>query len=161
MNLQDLASKDLLSLHANIAEELRRRGITRSANNPTGDFAEHLFCKAFQWKQAGNSHANVDAIDSEGVRYQIKGRRWTAHNHPRQLGAIRDLNGEHFDFLAGVLFSEDYNVMRAAIIPFATVVERATFVARTNSHKFILREDVWNLAGVQDVTLMLRAVELT
>jgi hypothetical protein len=31
-------------------------------------------------------------------------------------------------------------------------MERAKFVERTNSHKFILHEDVWNAPGVLDVT---------
>jgi hypothetical protein len=62
MNLARLSPKDLLQLHARIGEELRARGIIRSANNPTGDLAEHLFCKAFGWKQSGNSNPNIDAI---------------------------------------------------------------------------------------------------
>lgn len=41
-----------------------RRGVIRSANNPTGDLAEHLFCKAFGWKQAGDFQAIVDASPS-------------------------------------------------------------------------------------------------
>ena len=35
-------------------EELRAREVVRSANNPTGDLAEYLFCVAFKWKQEGN-----------------------------------------------------------------------------------------------------------
>jgi hypothetical protein len=73
---------------------------------------------------------------------------------------FRDLAGGHFDFLAGILFSEDYSVFRGAIIPHAIVVERATFVRRTNSHRFILHDDIWNAHGVKDVTLELRAVDL-
>jgi hypothetical protein len=84
----------------------------------------------------------------------------TLHNKSRQLGAIRDLEGAHFDFLAAVLFSEDYGVSRAAIIPCAVVVERATFVKLTNSHKFLLHDDVWDAPGVRDVTAQLRAVIL-
>src|SRR4051794_1217872 len=42
--LPKLSSKALLALHAKIADELCARGITRTANNPTGDLAEHLFC---------------------------------------------------------------------------------------------------------------------
>lgn len=159
MNLVNLTPPQLLSLHASVADELRARGITRSANNPTGDLAEYLFCKAFGWKQADNSHPNVDAVDSEGVRYQVKGRRMTRYNKSRQLSAIRDLDGGHFDFLAGVLFNEDYTVLRAALIPRAIAVERATFVEYTNSHKFMLRDDVWNAPGVRDVTENLRAVK--
>jgi hypothetical protein len=148
----------LLVLHSRIAEELRDRGITRTSNNPTGDLAEYLFCKAFGWRQEANSKSNVDAVCSDGNRYQIKGRRITRHNNSRQLSAIRDLASGHFDFLAGVVFNESYAVLRAAIIPPSLLHERATFVARTNSHKFILRDDVWNQPGVRDVTDRVRAV---
>ena len=37
---------ELLALHAGIMAELRKREVLRSANNPTGDFAEYLFCSA-------------------------------------------------------------------------------------------------------------------
>ena len=155
--LPKLSSKALLALHANVAEELRARGITRTLNNPTGDLAEYLFCAAFGWTRAGNSHPNIDAIGSDGLRFQIKGRRLTK-NRSRQLGAIRALDGEHFDFLAAVLFDEKYDVQRAVLIPHATVKLRATFVAHTNSHKFVLHEDVWLAEGVRDVTAELAAV---
>lgn len=89
MDLSVLTPSALLALHAQVADELRARGITRSANNPTGDLAEYLFCKAFGWKQADHSSANADATGSDGTRYQIKGRRITRQNGSRQLSAIR------------------------------------------------------------------------
>jgi hypothetical protein len=158
MNLSDLTPSQLLALHARLGDELRDRGVTRSSNNPTGDLAEYLFCKAFGWAQAGNSHANVDAVDSDGKRYQIKGRRLTRHNKSRQLSAIRDLHGGHFDFLAGVLFNEDCTILRAALIPHSVAMDRAKFVEHTNSHKFMLRDDIWSADGVTDVTKELQAV---
>ena len=160
IDLTSLTASELLALHAQIGEELRARGITRSSNNPTGDLAEYIFCKAFDWKQAGNSNANLDAVGPDGARYQIKGRRLTRHSGARQLSAIRDLEGCHFDVLAGVLFGEDYGILRAALIPRLIVTKRATFVARTNSHRFLLRDDVWDAPGVRDVTDALKAVEL-
>lgn len=69
-------------------------------------------------------------------------------------------HGKHFAFLAGVLFDEDYSVRRAAIVPYAAVEARAKFIAHTNSHKFLLHEDVWKAAGVVDVTDKLQAVTL-
>jgi hypothetical protein len=160
INLARLSPTELLQLHARVGDELRARGIIRSANNPTGDLAEHLFCKAFGWKQSGNSNANIDAISKDGTSYQIKGRRLHSRSKSRQLGAIRDFDGKHFKYLAGVLFAEDYSVFRAAIIPYGVVEERATYVKHTNSHKFILHDDVWTASGVRDVTKKLRAVRL-
>jgi hypothetical protein len=152
MDLTTLTPPELLLLHSKVADQLRERGITRSSNNPTGDLAEYLFCKAFGWTQADNSHANVDAIGLDGTRYQIKGRRITRFNKSRQLSAIRDMGGSHFDYLAGVLFNEDYTVLRAGLIPHALALERATYVQHTNSHRFLLRDDIWNAPNVRDVT---------
>lgn len=161
IDLAALPSRRLLKLHAETMAELRARGIVRSANNPTGDLAEFLFCKAFGWTRAENSNPNMDAVARDGSRYQIKGRRLTPQNGSRQLSAIRDLAGGHFDFLAGVLFDEDYTVQRAALVPYAVVNGGlSTYVRRTNSHKFFLRDDVWNLPGVMDATRDLKRVKL-
>jgi hypothetical protein len=158
MDFASLMPPQLLVLHSQIADELRERGITRSSNNPTGDLAEYLFCKALRWTQAGNSQANIDAFDEAGIRYQSKGHRTTRFNKSRQLSAIWDMAGSHFDFLAGVLFNEDYTVQRAAIIPHDVVLASAAYVSRTNSHRFLLRDDVWNALDVRDVTKELLAV---
>lgn len=160
IDLASLTSVELLTSHTQIADELRKRGILRSSNNPTGDLAEYLFCKAFHWKQHNNSKCNVDATGEDGLRYQIKGRRPTRYNNSRQISAIRDIHGEHFDFLAGVIFSEEYLVERAAIIPHGVVRARAVFVVRSNSYKFFLSDDVWDAPDVRDVTTELRAVTL-
>lgn len=151
-DLTQLTAAELLALHAKVGEELRARGVVRSANNPTGDLAEHLFCTAFGWTQAPNSERGYDATGPDGMRIQIKGRRVHRRNPSRQLSAIRDLAGEHFDVLAGVIFDDDFCVVRAALIPRSIVEARSTYVAHTNSHKFILREDVWAAPGVRDVT---------
>lgn len=151
---------ELLRLQAEVMEELHRRGVVRTRNNPVGDLAEELFCRAFHWKREGNSARSIDAVAEDGARYQIKARRMTTANTSRQLSAIRDLAGAHFDFLAGALFDLDFTIRRAAIIPHAIVLRRAKYVAHTNSSKFMLTDDVWLEPGVIDVTQQLRAIEL-
>lgn len=155
-NLAALSIPELLAFHAGIGEELRQRGVVRSANNPTGDLAEYLFCQAFGWTQAPNSERGFDATGSDATRYQIKGRRVHRRNKSRQLSAMRDLAAGQFDVLAAVLFDDDFHIMRAALIPISVVEKRATYVAHTNSSKFMLRDDVWNELGVQDVTVQIR-----
>lgn len=151
-DLTQLTAAELLGLHAQIGEELRSRGVLRTANNPTGDLAEYLFCAAFGWTQAPNSERGFDATGPDGTRYQIKGRRVHRRNPSRQLSAIRDLAGEHFDVLAGLILDDDFRVVKAALIPRSVIEARSTYVAHTNSHRFMLQDDVWSACGVRDVT---------
>ncbi|MGR3640094.1 hypothetical protein [Alterinioella nitratireducens] len=156
MDLKRYTVAELLETHTAVLNELRDREILRSANNPTGDYAEWLFCQAFGWDQAANSVKGYDATDAEGIRYQVKGRRLHQLNTSRQLSAIRDLDG--FDVLAGVLFDATFVVSRAALIPSEVVRDHSKFTQHTNSHRFLLRDDIWNADGVVDVTSNLQSV---
>jgi hypothetical protein len=160
-DIQSRTVRQLLSDYGAILDELRRREIVRSANSPLSDYAELLFCKAFDWARENNSAAGHDATDKQGVRYQIKGRRLTRHNASRQMSAIRNLDNTPFDQLAGVLADEGFRVIRAALVPVAVVRTRSVHVAHTNSWKFLLRDDVWTLPGVRDVTGELSAAAMT
>ncbi|MDP6642645.1 MAG: hypothetical protein QGF16_01050, partial [Rhodospirillales bacterium] len=160
IDISRLKSSELLALHASVGEELRGRGIVRSSNNPVGDLAEYLFCKAFDCEQAPNSEMSYDARARDGTRYQIKGRRPTKHSKSRQLSILRDLDQAGFEFLAGVIFNEDYSVFRAAIIPHSTVLPNSRFNAHSNGWVFLLNDATWDWDGVKDVTDQLRAVKL-
>lgn len=152
-----LTPAQLLRTYGAVLDELRRRKIVRSSNNPLSDYAELLFCEAFGWTQKGNSESGYDAIDAQGNRYQVKGRRLTRFNGSRQLSAIRKLDTKPFDYLAGLLVDERFTVLRAVIIPLSIVEARSTHVAYTNSWKFMLVDDVWALPLARDVTGELRA----
>lgn len=156
-----LTVPELLLVYGTALDELRRREVVRSSNNPLSDYAELLFCKAFGWSREANSAAGHDATDAAGRRYQIKGRRPTRHNNSRQMSAIRRLDGDPFDFLAGVLVDEKFQIMRAAIVPVAVVRHCSKHVPHTNSWRFLLRDDIWNAEGVRDVTAELRTVAAT
>ncbi len=155
--LSTLYPSQLLVLHADITDELRDRGITRSSNNPLGDYAEHLFCKAFEWNQENNSAKSFDAVDqTTNLKYQIKARRLTPQNPSRQLSAIRNLDMKGFDVLAAALFDRSYQILRAALIPHYIVLSNAKYVQHSNSWRFILHEKIWIEQGVTDVTEQLR-----
>jgi hypothetical protein len=164
VNLTEQSSQRLLELHAEIVDVLRERNILRSSNNPTGDLAEHLFCNAFpSWKQERNSNTGFDAIDTQtGKSYQIKGRRCSEKDKSRQLGAIRNLDRDipTFDFLAAIIFSENYQVQLAVLIPYPVVKLLSTRQKHTNSHRFLLRDEVCGKAGVVNVTEKLRIVKM-
>jgi hypothetical protein len=122
--------------------------------SPGGDYPELLFTEAFGWTRAKNSAPGHDAVDAAQTRFQIKSRRLHHPTTSRQLSALRNFLDAPFDFLAGVLFSKDYSVARAAIIPYNVI--RVHFSKHTNSWIFLLEDRVWNLPGVDDVAQQLR-----
>jgi hypothetical protein len=162
IDVSKLPPKQLFELHSTIEDELLRKKVICTRNNPTGDLAEHLFREAFpSWKPAEKSQ-RFDAIGPAPgkLRYQIKGRRIIGKGS-RQLSAIRDLKDNYFDSLAGVLFNEDYSVYRALIIPHAVIVSlksHLTYQKHTRSHLFHLVESIWEIPGVRDVTAKLQSV---
>ena len=149
----------VLDLFVAIAEDLKRRGVTRSTNNPVADLAELYFERALELTRAPKSTKGYDAIDADGKKYEIKGRRLTRENPSRELSAIRAVEQAHFDYLAGVLFNENLTVFKACLVPREIVVAHSSHVAHTNSHKFLLRDEIWSVAGVLDVTTKVRAAE--
>lgn len=158
----DLSSLDigsLLRLYCAIGKELIDRKVTRSTNNPAADYAECLFATALTLTLAGQSAKGYDAIDASGQRFQIKGRRPTTANPSRQLSVIRNLDKQPFEFLAGVLFTPDFAVMRAAVIPHDVVIARSKYRAHVNGWLFHLEDHIWMVDGVRDVTEEIRAVE--
>jgi len=159
LDLQSLSVSDLLSFYSRIVEELRQRKVTRTSNNPVADYAEYLCEKGLFLNRAENSTKGIDATDSNGVRYQIKGRRLTRHNGSRQLGVLRELDDKPFDYLAGILFREDFRVLKACLLPVDQVRIHSEYIARTNSWRFILRDSVWSLPGAIDISAKLAAVQ--
>ena len=159
LSLTKKSTRELFTLYGATLTELKNRGVTRSTNNPIADYAELLFEKALRLERAPRSTKGYDALDRTKHKYEIKGRRVTAHNSSRQLSALRGLDQKHFDFLGGVLFSENFSVFRACLVPHEQVLSNSTFVKQTNSWKFFLVDTVWALPGVVDVTAKLRKAE--
>jgi len=157
-NLAKMAVPGLLNLYALILQELTTRGVIRSTNNPVADYAEYLVVSALGLSRASKSTKGYDAEDAEGKRYEIKSRRVTSHNISRQLSAIRDCEAAHFDFLAGVLFNEDFSFDRACLVPFSIVIADAKYRKHVNAHLFQLKDSVWDQRGVIDISDKVRAV---
>lgn len=165
MHLPDLTKRpaeDLFAIHAAILDELRKRGLVRSYNNPVGDYAERLVCHALDLVPTANSASGYDAYDeATGKRYQIKARRLTEHNKSRLLSSLRVLETDPFDFLVGVLFDAHLRPARACVVPISVVKTNVGFSAHTNAHRFVLRDSVWQLPGVEDITERIQAVVAT
>ncbi|MGE0006732.1 MAG: hypothetical protein AB7S92_14195 [Parvibaculaceae bacterium] len=117
IDLTTISIPALFELHVDLLAELRRRDVVRSANNPTGDYGELLFSRAFGWTLNINSSADADAVDGEGLRHQIKCRRLGTPRGSRQLGFIRRLPERPFDRLAAVLLDDRFPCCAARSFP--------------------------------------------
>ena len=83
----------------------------------------------------------MDATGEDGERYEIKGRRLAGRNPSRQLSAMRDLDDDGFDVLV-------VDIVR----------RRSTYIDDTNSHRFMLQDNVWDAPQIIDATARLRAI---
>lgn len=135
--LSAMTDDEVAKAWARCMRKLRQRDLVRTANTPVGDYAERICCDRLKLKRMGFSEKSVDAIGADGTRYQIKARRITPENPSRQLGAIRDIASKPFDFLLAVFFNEDLELQEIWKVP-CEVVGEASFVARTNSTRFVM-----------------------
>ncbi|BBV64448.1 TPA: hypothetical protein N2N50_000702 [Kluyvera ascorbata] len=131
--LTSLSVLELLSLHSEILTELRSRDVIRTKNNPVGDYAEWLVSEALGMTLLSNSSAGADAIDSDGLKVQIKARRVTPDNPSRQLSALRNYEAADFDYLIAVIFDEDYNVLDGYKIPHEVIRDYARHSDHVNA----------------------------
>lgn len=137
--LNKLNEKELLSLYSLLIEELRKRGLVRSSNNPVADYAEYIAARKFGLKLETGSTKGFDAKDKKGLRYQIKSRRPTEHNKSLQLGVIRNLKNKPFDFLIAIIFNKDFSASEIYKIPFNLIKKYSRFSAHQNGHILILQ----------------------
>ena len=148
---EKLSEIELLQLHASIIDELKRRDVVRTKNNPVGDYTEWLVAKALNLQLARNSSAGYDGKDVNGIKYQIKGRRITPGNKSRQLSTIRNLQGKDFDELVGVIFDEKFQILVAVQIPHEVVGEYAEYRKHVNGHILHLRGKILEDERVKDI----------
>jgi Family of unknown function (DUF6998) len=119
-DLHGLRIGELLALSRSVLAELRRRGVVRTANAPTGDYAEWLAARATGGHLEPNSRRSWDLVTKDGDRVQVKARVTSdiAKRGERQLSSFRSWD---FDAALIVLFDEQLKVRRATWITVAEV----------------------------------------
>lgn len=138
--VKNLSDDELGPAWAAVMREMHNRELIRSWNNPVADYAERIVADRLNLKLAGKSAQGYDATDAdERVRYQIKSRRLTSENPSRQLGVIRKLEDNEFDFLIAAIFDEELILSEMWSIPHAVIKDFATYVPTLNGHRITLR----------------------
>ena len=158
-DLKQLSPRELLSLFGQVLEQLRKREVVRSGNNPVADYCESLVVRALRLTREPGSNKGFDARDSGGKYYEIKGRRITKHNPSTQLSVCRELDAHQFDYLVGVLFDSEFDVTRACCVPWEVVKQCATHREYVHGWIMHLTPSVWEQDGVRDITAELRKAQ--
>jgi hypothetical protein len=148
-----VTTSKLLRLYSLVIKELRSRKVIRSSNNPVADYAENLVSKGLDLTLATKSTKGYDAIGKDGTSYEVKARRlMKGGSGSRQLSVSRDLETKHFDYLAGVLFNEDFSIYKACPIPYDVVLKLSEYWKYVSGWGLHLRDGLWNEKGVMDIT---------
>jgi hypothetical protein len=151
-----LTTQQLLQYYVQIIDELRTRKIVRTSNSPIGDYAEWLVANRLGLTLVANSTSGHDAVDPSGTKFQIKGRRLTPRNPSKQLGAIRNLKNQDFDYLIAVLFDEQVEVKLVVKIPHAIIEKYARYREHVHAHILVLRDNILSDPMVEDLTSQFR-----
>lgn len=152
-----LSTAQLFSTYRSILRELKNRGVIRTTNAPTGDYAEFLIARLLGVNLAPSSEKSWDARAPDGKTLQVKSRVITNPGAvgERQLSPFRSIE---FDEVAIVLFDDDYRLWRAVRIPVALAQERATFRSHVNGHILFAKDQLLDDTEATDITDALRAV---
>jgi len=139
IDLTRLSDREVFATWAAAMAELRHRGIVRSDNMPTGDYAEWLVARRLGLALETSSQAGYDAAGPDGVRYQIKARRLATKKSSRQLSAIRNFDKDPFDMLIAVIFDPGFEVLECWQIPIDVVRKHATYRSHVNGHTLFVQ----------------------
>lgn len=151
-DIKSFTTTELLQYYGQIIDELRTRKVVRTANSPIGDYAEWLVANKLGLTLLSNSTPGYDAVDSSGIKYQIKCRRMTRKSQAIQLSAIRNLHNADFDYLIVVIFNNLIEVERVLKIPHQIIEKYAKYRKHVNAHILLIREDVLKDPQVEDLT---------
>lgn len=129
---------DLLGIYGQVLHELNQRKVIRSANAPTGDYAEWLVQRALGGELQPNSNKSADLIVRR-KKIQIKARVLSdpEKSGQRQLSPFRSWD---FDDAVIVLFNHRYTVRRATRIKADELKAAAREDRWVSGHRVIARD---------------------
>ena len=135
--------KELLNQHRAILSELEKLGVCSTSNNPLGDFAEWVACQEFELQRMPNSTKGYDAVCKvTGERYQIKSRTYETNRTSYPLGAIRNLESKHFDYLIVLLINPTFDITYTLVIPHKDIATIGKYKEHTNAHIVTLNQQL-------------------
>ncbi len=144
--------KELLIFNSSIMKELKARDVIRTKNNPIADYCEWLVSQKYGWKLQRSSNAGFDVLDDDGQKVQIKCRTIENGRGTRQLGVIRNIDRDTFDYLIALLFDENVEVVKAYKISKHLIKKYSRFSEHQNGHILSLKGDLLDDPKLEDLT---------
>ncbi len=156
-DLDTLSDHQLMTLHGQLLQRLRARGVIRTGNAPTGDYAEYIVAKALNGTLETNSRKGWDVSCEQYGQVQVKSRvvMNIAAKDQRQLSVFRSFG---FDHLAVVLFNADYTLLWAAVLPKQLVQDKVFHQPYVNGHIMFADDKLLDVEGVVNLSDDLRGV---
>jgi hypothetical protein len=124
------SARHLIRRYLDAREGLKKLGILRSGRTLQGDYAEWLVARLLHLQLSDSGvEKGIDAKDAQGKTYQIKSRIVSDLSSPTSF----DLGdpGFRFDYLVGVFFSPELEVLGVLRIPYDVVIGLGSQTAST------------------------------
>ena len=145
----------LLADYAAILDELRDRGVVRTANPPAGDYAELLVKTALCGELVDPSVKGHDGVLPDGTTIQVKTRVVTSPRRPGQLQTSPFRSWSIGKVALVLLNADDYSVVQGVLLPSATARALSTPRAHVNGDVLMMTAAVLDHPEAEDITQML------
>lgn len=139
VDLATFTNRQLLDAWTGSLEELHRRGVVRTYNNPIGDIAEAIVARHYKGSRAAFDNPAWDVAVGDDL-LQVKACRRSTATTRLGFSPLRHRSG--YTALVLVVFTADMRVEQAWRIPRAVVNELARDVPHVNGFRIALAANV-------------------
>jgi hypothetical protein len=135
VDLESLTNRELLEVWTGSLDELRRRNVVRTYNNPIGDIAEAIVARHYGGTRGTFAQAAWDVAVGDEL-LQVKACRRSTPTTTLGFSPVRHREG--YTALVLIVFTAGMQIEQAWRIPVAVVNEFAKFNSHVNGSKISL-----------------------
>jgi hypothetical protein len=141
--------QQLIANYIKSRDALKEAGILRTDRNLQGDYAEWFVTKKLNLTLSESTiQKGFDARDADGKTYQIKSRMVYATDQNTSFD-FQSLDHK-FDYLIGVFFSKDLEVIKIIKVPYEAVLEHT--VKNKTNYRFRWHKGMSGNSYISDIT---------
>lgn len=145
---------ELLKLHGEILQELKRQGVVKTRNQPIADYSKWLVRTRLNLKEVKNPNEKYDAYDNSGIKYLVRSRQVIGDNLAL-FSVIRKIEERNFDYVVVITYDEEYKIADAYKIPIDILIKEVDYNDYQNGYIIKLRDLDLNDKRITDVKSIL------